>query len=107
MSAFATWLAAFSKAFLVWLVNDGIDLINATIKILCTFIASLVSLFPSASTTISNGASPSSAVFTMMITCLNWLFPMAYLVTVITWTAVGVTSYFAIAPVLRWAKILT
>ena len=108
MGAFASWLMGFAKSFLAWGYNDIIDLLNGAISGLCAFIGALVALFPSASgNSLVLPTAPGGAVFAMVITTLNWLFPMQYLLTVISFLTIGMVAYFGIAPVLRWFKVLT
>lgn len=107
MSAFASWLMGFARVFLTWVYNYGIDLINAAIKGLCTFVVSLASLFPSANSSLTVGTLSGDATSSIFITSLNWLFPIAYLVTVVGVVVAAMVAYFAIAPLLRWFKVLT
>lgn len=107
MSAFAAWLMGFAKSFLVWGYNDLIGMINGGIKGLCAFILTLVSLFPASTNTISNGAAPANTVFSMTVTALNWLFPMVYLMAVISFVTAGMVAYFSVCIIGRWLKVLT
>jgi hypothetical protein len=107
MSAFAAWLMGFAKVFLNWGYNCFIDLINAFIVALCTFIGSLIGMFPSGSASLSPGSAPVSATFTAAITTLNWIFPVTYLLTCFGVLTMGMAAYFGCAVVLRWFKVLT
>jgi hypothetical protein len=107
MSALAAWLMGFAKVWLTWAYNSCIDLINGGIQGLCTFIISLLTLFPKDVTDINIVAQPTNTVMSMTIQALNWLFPMSYLVTIIGFVILGMASYFGIAPILRWFKVLT
>ena len=107
MGAFASWLADFAKSFLTWLYNHGIDFAQSAIDTFVAFVLSCVGLFPAAPSPISNGAIPVGPVFQMVITTINWLFPVAFLIVVIGSTVSAMLVYFGIAPVLRWLKVLT
>lgn len=108
LSSLTAWLLTFGKTFLSWVYNVGIDFLNALISAVCTAAVSVISLFPAGNPVpvplASPAASPTLAAF---INALNWFFPIGYFVTVVTFVTAAMASYFIIAPVARWFKLLT
>lgn len=99
-----------------WLYNAMIDLINALILVLSTFISGVVSLFPSnpcgsliasCSDATSTLASPDSALWAIALQTIAWLLPMAFLVNLVGCAMMTVMVYFTVAPLMRWAKLIT
>jgi hypothetical protein len=43
----------------------------------------------------------------MTVTALNWLFPMVYLMAVISFVTAGMVAYFSVCIIGRWLKVLT
>lgn len=113
MSAFAAWLAGFAKSFLRWLYNDLISLLQSLLDGFVEVATNLASLFPEGTiiTACLDCPMPSSSdvatVAGVFFKTLNWLFPIECLVTMVSFTVAGMLSYFALAPVLRWFKIIT
>ena len=108
LNGLTSWLLGFGTTFLAWLSNLAIDTINALINAISTAAISVVSLFPAASSTPSPLAMPAtSPTLSAFINGLNWFFPIGYLVTVVTFVAGTIVSYFIIAPLARWFKVLT
>lgn len=99
-----------------WLYNAMIEFFNALILVLSYFIEGLVVLFPSnpcgsliascteATATIST-VDPS--LLSNILGVLAWLMPMAYLVNLVGCLMMSIMIYFAIAPLMRWAKLIT
>lgn len=99
-----------------WLYNAMIELVNSVILVLSTFIIGLVALFPanpcgsliaSCSDAQSNLTAPDAEYWSYAINTIAWLIPMEYLVNLVGCAMMGVMSYFIIAPLLRWAKLIT
>lgn len=99
-----------------WLYNAMIDLVNAVILVLSTFLTGLVALFPanpcgsliaSCSDAQANLTAPDSAMWATAINTIAWLIPMEFLVNLVGCAMMGVMSYFLLAPLLRWGKIIT
>lgn len=107
MAAFAQWLIGFGRSFIVWLWNAGIDCIQLVNDGLVTFIISIVSLLPEGSQMPGVGTAPESETWLKMLQALNWIFPVSFLVTVVGLFAAGCLLYVCIAPLARWAKLLT
>lgn len=99
-----------------WLYNAMIDLINALILVVSTFIMGLLALFPgnpcgsliaACSEATSAVTAPSTELWTIVLQAIAWLLPMAYLVNLVGCVMTSVMIYFAIAPLMRWAKLIT
>ena len=99
-----------------WLYNAVVDLINAIILVVTTFISGLVALFPanpcgsliaSCSDTTAALSAPDSALWGIALQTIAWLIPMAYLINLIGCAMMSVMIYFTIAPLMRWAKLIT
>lgn len=107
MANFASWLLNFARNFLTWLYNIGIDFLQALNDSLVTFIISVVSLFPSGSPVPDGPVKPVGDTVDIFLNCLNWLFPLQYLMIVSGFIVAGMLSYVIIAPLARWAKLLS
>jgi len=99
-----------------WLYNAMIDIINALILVLTTFITGLVALFPSnpcgsliasCSEATTALAAPDSALWGVALQTIAWLIPMAFLVNLVGCVMMSVMVYFTVAPLMRWAKLIT
>lgn len=99
-----------------WLYNAMIDIINALILVVSTFITGLVALFPanpcgsliaSCSEATSGLSAPPSELWSVAINTISWLIPMAFLVNLVGCAMMSVMIYFMIAPLMRWAKLIT
>jgi hypothetical protein len=99
-----------------WLYNAMIDVINALILIVTTFITGLLALFPSnpcgsliaSCTDVSTAiGSPPSEMWTVCVNTIAWLIPVAFLANLIGCAMITVMVYFSIAPLMRWAKLLS
>ena len=106
MANFVSWLLNFGRNFLTWLYNTGIDLLQALNDSLVTFIMSIVTLFPSGTPVPDGPIKPVGDTVSVFINCLNWLFPVQYLMTVSAFVVGGMLAYIIIAPLARWAKLL-
>lgn len=98
------------------LYNCAMELLNAIILILSTFIKSIVVLFPanpcssmiaSCSEVASNLTAPDSAIWAFALNAIAWLLPIQFLVTMVSCVMMSVMIYFTIAPLMRWAKLIT
>lgn len=107
LSAFVTWFTSYCKSFLVVVYNACIDLLQGAFDGLMTFIVTIISAFPVATPIPTNMGTPISSTFTVFITCLNWIFPIQFLVTLVGVVASSMIAYLVIAPLARWAKLLT
>ncbi|MGB4600245.1 MAG: hypothetical protein WBI04_09795 [Trichlorobacter sp.] len=107
MSAFAQWLIGFADTFLAWLYNSAVSLLQIFSDTLVDFIISVVSLFPVGSSMPQLPAAPTGGTFVVFLQTLNWLFPVFFMVQLITWVASGMLLYLVIAPLARWFKLLT
>lgn len=105
MSAFAQWLIGFAQSFIIWLCNKVIDIVQLSMDTLVDFLISVVSLFPAGEAAPSvSGGGEFMGVF---LTTINWIFPMGFLVDCVAWLCAGMILYVIIAPLARWAKLLT
>lgn len=107
MAAFANWLIGFAKSFLIWMYNHGIGWFQAAIDGFFTFALTLVNLLPDGAAVPVHDIIPDAGMLDQLLNVINWLFPVAYLITCTTWVVGGMVAYLAIAPVLRWVKILS
>jgi len=106
MAAFSQWLIGFVRAAFTWLYNHGIDFVQGAIDGFCTFILSIISLFPSVSVP-TPVASPTSSTFTVFISALNWLFPISFFIQIVTFTTSAMLLYAAWMIIGRWLKTHT
>lgn len=108
MAAFATWLMGFARNWLTWLYNHAIDLLQGAIDGFFTFCLGIVQLFPAGPSLPSSGiASPSGPLWDAFLVALNWVLPVGFLVQCMGFTAAAILAYLLIAPLARWAKLLT
>lgn len=105
MAAFAQWLIGFVKTAWIWLVNHGIDFCQVSMDALVDFIIEIVSLFPSGAV-VPVYSQGSGGLFSTFVQCLNWFFPIQYLVTMVGFLVTGMLAYVLIAPLARWLKML-
>jgi hypothetical protein len=106
VTAFTQWFTSFCKTFLSWLYNHGIDLLQHMSDGLVDFIISVVTLFPSGSTVPALGSAPVGESATQFFHTLNWLFPVSFFVSCVSFIAAGMLAYVVIMPIARWAKLL-
>lgn len=107
MGAFAAWLMGFAKSFIIWLLNGGVDLINASISGFVSFVLGIIGMFPSGSNMPSLPTIPSGSSWVAFINAINWFFPLDFLVQILTFSSTAMLAYLAIAPLARWIKLLT
>lgn len=105
MSAFAQWLLSAFNSLVSKLYNAGVDVIQGGIDGVAALCVSLIALLP-AGDPLPSGmpAAPVSESWLAVIRCINWLFPMQYLVTCVTFLVTGLLAYIAIAPLMKWLK---
>lgn len=108
MSSLYNLLQNWTTAFLAFIYNTMIDLIQVVFNYLVTFALFVVSLFPAgAAPPVYNGAIPvSDATWSGFLNGLNWFFPIGYFVTLLGMFASAAVAYFIIAPLARWVKLL-
>lgn len=106
LTAFAQWFTSFCEVFLSWLYNHIIDLLQGMSDGLVDFIISVVSLFPAGATVPVLGSSPVGESATKFFQTLNWLFPVSFFVTCVSFVVTGMLAYVVIMPIARWAKLL-
>jgi len=117
LSLFSTWLIdkfipiGFGNAWAMF-----IDLVNELIKAISTGIVYFAEKFPENDFTglISGGAnayddmsSTAEAMLSTGLHALAWLVPVGYICDLVACVLIAVASYFFLAPVLRWFKLLT
>jgi hypothetical protein len=121
-STFLQKITSFLLEFLYfgidWFYNAMIDCINAIILLLKTFIIGLAALFPanpcgsliaSCSDAVAGGgvSAPDSVIWAKALQTLAWLMPMEFMANLVGCAMTTVMAYFLIAPLMRWAKLLT
>lgn len=107
MAAFANWLASLFESILAKGYNLLIDLLQGAFDGLMTAIVAFVSLFPSGSPLPTGPATPTGSFFDQAINAINWVFPVGYMLSLVTFLVGGYLSYIIIAPLARWLKLLT
>lgn len=101
-----------------WLWGLLLQLINLCISILGNGLATFAEMFPDnpcgsliascADVTIYDDMSAAArTIYDTGLSTLAWLFPMSFVVDLLTCTLMGIAAYFLVAPVLRWFKLLT
>jgi hypothetical protein len=89
-----TWLAE-------TLIGGLITITNAIIEGLAWLGAMAIGMLPDAEPLVAPGG-----IEVSWIGYLNWFAPFGHMVTSIAWYASVVALYFAVAPLLRWAKMV-
>ena len=107
LSTFTSWLDAFMHSMWVTAYNNIVDLLQFLFDGVVAFITSLVALFPAGTPVPELDSMPINTTMTALLGALNWLFPISFLVLVSGFITAGIISYLLIAPVARWAKLLT
>ena len=107
MAGFATWLMGFAKTFLVWLYNHIIDLLQGALDGFCDFMLMVISLFPTGDSLPVLPAAPSGTIWDALLTTMNWLFPVAFIVQSASLVVAAILAYIVIAPLARWLKLTT
>jgi len=106
MGALATFIADFFQKYIVKFLNVFIDVLQSAYDGLCAFIITVVGIFP-AGPSLPTGKPTSGGLVTEIVNCINWVFPVCYLTSMILFLCVAMVAYFTIAPVARWFKLLT
>jgi hypothetical protein len=107
MATFSQWLINLFRNALTWLYNTGIDLLQALFDGFIDFAVGIVTMFPASEPVPTPTDNVYGPVLDFFLTALNWLFPVAYIVSVCAFLVSGMLAYFIIAPLARWAKLLT
>lgn len=119
INTFTTWVFEEMIPYcFAWVWALFLDLINFCIKLLATCLTTFANLFPDnpcgsliascADVTLYDDMSTAArAIYDAGLATLAWLFPVGFVVDLLTCTLMGVAAYFLIAPVLRWFKLLT
>lgn len=102
-----TFLAQWSDWVLVKLKISLVGLLQLIIDLFVDFALYVVSLFPADPGLSSPGQSPFGPVMDIVFQTISWLFPVAYLSTLVGTIVSSVVLYFVIAPLARWVKLLT
>lgn len=105
---FAEWLNQYlNYCFEMW-KTEMIRLLQFISDQLLAFCQWILSLWPEACGTLpSLPSTPAGAVFTKFIGVLNWLFPISFISQLAIFLALAMLAYLIIAPLARWAKLLT
>lgn len=104
-SSFAQWLTGYVTVFIVYLYNNAINVLQYLSDSVADFLVSIASLFPSGSA-VPSYIPTSGSLFDIFCDALNWLFPIDFFVTGVTWLSAGMVLYLVVAPLARWAKLL-
>lgn len=107
LSAFTSWLSAAVHIWLTWLANVGIDLLQVLFNGFFGLASTIVGLFPSGPTITGPGSPDTNSVWSVMVTTLNWVFPVTTFLNLLAFIVAGYLAYFLIAPVARWLKLIT
>jgi len=107
MSAFASWLLGLCQKFIIWLYNNGIDLIQALIDGFFGFVTTCVQLLPDGGALPGMPEQPSSTLFHTIFDTVAWVFPVGYACSLVTFVIAAYVAYWVIAPFARWLKLLT
>lgn len=110
MGEFASWLMGFVAGALTWLYNYLIILLQHLSDSLVELVKLVVTMFPQACVVpmpqLPNLGPAAGSILVFFLHALNWLFPMAYIITVVQWLTCGMLLFIVIAPLARWAKLL-
>lgn len=98
MAAFAQWLSGFVHTALIWLYNQLIDLLQYLSDGLADFLVSIIGLFPQGSAMPVAPSRPSGDLAEVLIVGMNWLLPMEYFSSLLTWTIAAMLAYLLVAP---------
>lgn len=105
LSAFASWLVSLFNYLIDSLYEGTINAINAIISGVGAAIAFVVGLLPDMGA--YNFTPPVSAPGQQdFLGFINWLLPVNHLVSSISLYVAAIILYFAMAPVLRWFKVV-
>jgi hypothetical protein len=107
LSGITSWLLSWGQLLLDKLKNIFIEIIQIIIDSIADLILYVIGLFPVAPPDASMYAAPVSSVMSTAVQVVCWVLPVSYLLTLITFLVAGITSYFIIAPLARWAKLLS
>lgn len=107
IAVLTSWLQDFFIRLLEFLYNIFIDFVQVVIDGFCTAALLVVGLFPEGTPVPTSGTAPVSETASQVFTCIAWVFPVSYLLSLVVFCVVAVTAYFVIAPLARWFKLLT
>lgn len=107
MGALASWLMGFVRVALTWLYNNMIDFVQGGIDGFVEFILLVVTLFPAGPDLPLYSADYDSGLLALCLSVINWLLPIGFLVQSVTFVGSAMLAYILIAPLARWAKLLT
>lgn len=100
------WLLKWGKILAIWIANFVVDLLQSGIDAFAALIVFVAGLWPSGPSLPSMPDTPSGAVWNITLVTLNWLFPVSYFVSMITFLVTAIIAYLVIAPLARWAKLM-
>ena len=106
LADFVDWFKAFCASFWVTVHNGFIDSVQIAFDALITLALSVVGMFPAATPMPAVPAAPTGSVFDIFIMCLNWIFPIQFIVTVTLVVVAAVVAFFAVSPIARFFKLI-
>lgn len=104
-------LTGFFKSFLLGLIvhmaNLIVDVINGGYEGLIDFAVGVVGMFPDGPALPPMISTPTGQTFVVFLTTLNWVFPVSYFLSLVTWIAQGYILFLFVAPLARLFKLVT
>jgi len=107
LAKFGAWLSGLLSVLVVKIHIVVVTILQLLIDSLINVAQWILTLFPAGSSMPSLPSTPVGSFFDLTIGCLNWVFPVSFLVEVVTWGVAAMLLYLVIAPLARWAKLLT
>lgn len=83
IAALCNFLITYGHNFLTWFYNTCVDGINGAISVFVDFCITVIALFPTVDGPAGAPAAASGHLFDVLLTAMNWLCPMAYIVSVV------------------------
>jgi hypothetical protein len=104
---FAVWLGQYLDLCIHQWKVVMLKMVQYFLDVLVQFGLWVISLFPQGNALPTIPSTPVGQVFSLMVQCLNWVFPVSFLVSMAEWAVGAIILYLVIAPLARWAKLLT
>lgn len=101
------FIKSFFAGLIISMANLIVDIAQNGYDGLIDFICGVVGMFPTGPALPSVAATPTGQTFQLFLQCLNWIFPVGFMLSMIQWSAEGYLLFLFVAPIARFFKLVT
>lgn len=107
IATLTTFIKSFFAGLIISMANLIVDVAQNGYEGLIDFICGVVGMFPSGPELPPLASTPSGVTFQYFLQCLNWIFPVGFMLSMIQWSAEGYLLFLFVAPIARFFKLVT